>query len=150
MKSKWTLYGILAVAVIAIIVGVAGNDAPTGEVGTAAIFETLASGLKIRDIEVGTGTEAKTGDMVAVHYTGMLEDGTKFDSSYDRGVPLEFLIGAGQLIPGWEEGISGMRVGGKRELVIPPSLAYGEDGAGLIPPNATLTFEVELVTIIEK
>lgn len=109
---------------------------------------TTESGLKIQDIVVGNGNEVKSGDIVAVHYLGMLENGTKFDSSYDRGAPFTTKIGIGEVIEGWDEGIVGMKVGGKRKLIIPPSLGYGEQGAGRsIPPNATLIFEVELIEI---
>jgi peptidylprolyl isomerase len=111
-------------------------------------FVTTETGLKYYDFEVGEGPEAETGQSVAVHYTGWLEDGTKFDSSLDRGQPFVFQLGAGQVIRGWDEGVAGMKVGGQRQLVIPPELGYGEQGAGgLIPPNATLVFEVELVEI---
>ena len=104
--------------------------------------------LEFEDLTVGDGTEAVRGDMVAVHYTGWLIDGTKFDSSLDRGVPLEFVIGQGRVIKGWDEGVGTMKVGGKRELIIPPNLAYGDAGAGgLIPPGATLKFEVELIEL---
>ena len=107
---------------------------------------TTASGLQYRDIEIGTGEAAQNGQTASVHYTGWLLDGTKFDSSVDRGDPLEFRIGAGMVIQGWDEGVASMNVGGKRELVIPPQLAYGDRGAGgVIPPGATLKFEVELV-----
>jgi FKBP-type peptidyl-prolyl cis-trans isomerase len=109
---------------------------------------TTASGLQYTDLEQGTGTEASQGATAVVHYTGWLLDGTKFDSSHDRGVPLEFVIGQGRVIPGWEEGVGTMNVGGKRELIIPPNLAYGAQGAGgVIPPNATLKFEVELIDL---
>ena len=107
---------------------------------------TTASGLQYKDLVVGTGAEASTGATAVVHYTGWLLDGTKFDSSHDRGDPLEFVIGQGRVIAGWEEGVGTMSVGGKRELIIPPNLAYGDRGAGgVIPPGATLKFEVELV-----
>jgi peptidylprolyl isomerase len=107
---------------------------------------TTVSGLKYVVVQEGTGETPKTGDLVKVHYTGTLEDGTKFDSSVDRGEPIEFVLGRGQVIPGWDEGIALMKVGGKAKLIIPPDLAYGEQGAGgVIPPNATLNFEVELV-----
>lgn len=103
--------------------------------------------LKIEDLVVGTGAAAKNGDTVSVHYTGWLENGTKFDSSAG-GAPIEFVLGTGRVIAGWEKGLVGMKVGGKRRLTIPPSLGYGEAGAGdTIPPNATLIFEVELVAI---
>ncbi|MCL6096115.1 MAG: FKBP-type peptidyl-prolyl cis-trans isomerase [Patescibacteria group bacterium] len=107
----------------------------------------MPDGLKIQDISLGTGREAKSGDTVAVNYLGTLENGTKFDSSYDRNQPFITQIGVGQIIKGWDEGIPGMRVGGKRKLIIPPELGYGAQAAGSIPPNSTLVFEVELVSI---
>ena len=105
--------------------------------------------LQIEVLEQGTGEEVKSGDNIAVHYTGTLEDGTKFDSSLDRGKPFVFTLGIGQVIKGWDMGILGMKVGEKRKLVIPPELGYGETGTpgGPIPPNATLIFEVELLSI---
>jgi ketosteroid isomerase-like protein len=104
------------------------------------------SGLKYEDLVVGTGASPQPGQEVTVHYTGTLEDGTKFDSSLDRGQPFKFQIGIGQVIKGWDEGVMTMKVGGKRKLVIPPQLGYGARGAGgVIPPNATLVFEVELL-----
>jgi peptidylprolyl isomerase len=109
---------------------------------------TTPSGLKYEDLKVGTGATPKTGQTVSVQYTGTLENGTKFDSSRDRGVPFEFAIGTGQVIPGWDEGLSTMKVGGRRKLIIPPNLGYGAAGAGgVIPPNATLLFDVELVGV---
>jgi peptidylprolyl isomerase/FKBP-type peptidyl-prolyl cis-trans isomerase FkpA len=106
-----------------------------------------ATGLQSEDLVVGTGEEAQAGDTVSVHYTGWLEDGTQFDSSLDRGQPFEFTIGQGGVIPGWDQGVPGMRVGGTRRLTIPPDLAYGPGGSGPIPPNATLTFEIQLLEI---
>jgi FKBP-type peptidyl-prolyl cis-trans isomerase len=105
--------------------------------------------MNIQDIVVGQGAEAKKGDTLRMHYRGKLEDGTEFDSSYNRGEPFEVPIGAGFVIRGWDEGIPGMKVGGKRVLTIPADMAYGERGVpGVIPPNATLIFEVELVEIV--
>jgi FKBP-type peptidyl-prolyl cis-trans isomerase FkpA len=107
------------------------------------------SGLKYIEIKEGTGKEAKAGDTVAVHYTGWLKDGKKFDSSVDRKMPFEFDLGAGMVIKGWDEGVAGMKEGGKRKLIIPPELGYGDKGAGrgLIPPGAELHFEVELLKV---
>ena len=110
-------------------------------------IEEQASGLKWQDIEVGTGPLA-VDKTASVHYTGWLEDGTKFDSSLDRGRPFEFPVGAGRVIKGWDEGVASMKIGGKRTLLIPPELGYGPRGAGgVIPPNATLLFEVELLEV---
>lgn len=111
--------------------------------------QTTASGLRYIDYGGGSGEAAKAGKRVSVHYTGTLENGSKFDSSRDRGQPFEFGLGQGQVIKGWDEGVAGMRVGDKRRLIIPGDLAYGPRGAGggLIPPNATLIFDVELLGI---
>jgi FKBP-type peptidyl-prolyl cis-trans isomerase FkpA len=109
---------------------------------------TTPSSLQYEDIAEGAGTAAKAGDTVQVHYTGWLTDGTKFDSSVDRKSPFNFKLGAGRVIKGWDEGVAGMKVGGKRKLQIPPQLGYGAQGAGgVIPPNAVLVFEVELLGI---
>lgn len=106
------------------------------------------SGLKYDDLEEGTGAEAAAGAQVTVHYTGWLTDGSKFDSSLDRNQPFQFALGKGQVIRGWDEGVQGMKVGGKRKLTIPSQLGYGAAGAGgVIPPNATLVFEVELLEV---
>ncbi|HEY8246042.1 MAG TPA: FKBP-type peptidyl-prolyl cis-trans isomerase [Hyphomicrobium sp.] len=113
---------------------------------------TTTSGLTIADTKVGTGAEARPGNSCVMHYTGWLYEGgakgTKFDSSLDRGEPFEFPLGAGRVIKGWDEGVAGMKVGGKRTLIIPPQLGYGARGAGgVIPPNATLMFDVELLDV---
>ena len=118
----------------------------------AQTYTTTPSGLKYKDEVVGTGAEAKPGQTVTVHYTGWLDaggkPGKKFDSSVDRGQPFNFPLGAGQVIQGWDTGVAGMKVGGKRTLVIPPQLGYGARGAGgVIPPNATLIFDVELLGV---
>ena len=121
------------------------TSSPTKVTGKAT---TTASGLEYWDIMVGTGATAVAGKPVKVHYTGWLTDGKKFDSSVDRGQPFEFTLGAGQVIKGWDEGVMGMKVGGKRQLRIPPELGYGSHGAGrVIPPNATLIFDVELLEV---
>ena len=110
--------------------------------------QTTPSGLQYIETQLGTGAEAKSGDVVSVHYTGWLENGTKFDSSRDRNETFRFKLGAGQVIKGWDEGVAGMKAGGKRKLTIPAALGYGTRGAGgVIPPNAILVFEVELLGI---
>ena len=109
---------------------------------------TTPSGLIIEDVTVGEGAVAAAGQKVTVHYTGWLTNGTKFDSSKDRNDPFVFPLGGGRVIKGWDEGVQGMKVGGKRKLTIPPALGYGSRGAGsVIPPNATLVFEVELLGV---
>ena len=109
---------------------------------------TTQSGLKYEDVTVGEGAEAKAGDNVNVHYTGWLTDGQKFDSSKDRNQPFQFSLGAGMVVRGWDEGVQGMKIGGVRKLTIPAELGYGARGAGgVIPPNATLVFEVELLGV---
>jgi peptidylprolyl isomerase len=113
-------------------------------------YTTTESGLKYYDLEEGSGPSPEEGQQISVHYTGWLEDGTMFDSSLLRGEPFTFPVGTGQVIPGWDEGVASMKVGGKRQLVIPADLAYGEQGAGgVIPPDATLIFEVELLDVTE-
>ena len=117
------------------------------KVDSSALTKT-ASGLQYQDVKVGSGSEAHDGQVAVVHYTGWLTDGTKFDSSRDRGQPFSFPIGQGQVIPGWDEGVAGMKVGGRRKLVIPASLGYGDMGAPpVIPPGATLVFDVELLDL---
>ncbi len=123
----------------------AGNGSEN--LGSAEATMT-ASGLKYIDVVVGEGASPQKGDRVVVHYTGTLENGKKFDSSRDRNAPFEFTIGVGRVIKGWDEGVMSMKVGGRRQLIIPSELAYGADGAGgVIPPHATLIFDVELLNI---
>lgn len=115
---------------------------------SSANVVTTASGLQYEDLSVGSGTSPQPGQRVTVHYTGWLTNGTKFDSSVDRGSPFQFVIGTGQVIKGWDEGVASMKVGGKRKLTIPAELGYGQRGAGdLIPPGATLVFEVDLLGV---
>lgn len=111
---------------------------------------TTDSGLQYEILTTGKGEPVKNGDLVSVHYTGWLDDGTKFDSSVDRGQPFQFMVGAGQVIKGWDEGVKGMLPGEKRKLIIPAELGYGEQGAGgVIPGGATLTFDVELLKVLK-
>lgn len=142
-------YVILAVAVVAVAALYFIFDYRNKSIDfTQMNTGNKQGGLKIETLKDGAGAGAKAGNTVFVHYTGTLTDGRKFDSSLDRGQPFSFQLGAGQVIKGWEEGILGMRVGEKRKLTIPPELGYGERGAGgLIPPNATLIFEVEMLEI---
>ncbi len=127
-----------------------GDLAQAGALGADLVApkeRSTPSGLRITDLVIGDGAEAVSGEMVAVNYRGTLENGKEFDSSYGRG-PFSFPLGGGRVIRGWDEGVAGMKVGGKRKLVIPPDLAYGERGAGgVIPANATLIFEVELLQV---
>src|ERR1035437_9371291 len=127
------------------------NAIITGQPATAGAnmdnVTTTEGGLQIQDLTVGTGQEVKSGDTVTVNYLGTLENGTKFDSSYDRNQPFTTQIGVGQVIKGWDEGMVGMKVGGKRKLTIPASLGYGSQDMGSIPPNSTLIFEVELLSV---
>jgi FKBP-type peptidyl-prolyl cis-trans isomerase FkpA len=125
----------------------AGGFSASLEVDTAAMTRT-PSGLRYQDVTVGEGKEATPGHPVSVHYTGWLPNGEKFDSSRDRNQPFGFTLGAGEVIAGWDEGVAGMKVGGRRKLVIPPDLAYGTAGAPPdIPPGATLVFDVELLDV---
>jgi FKBP-type peptidyl-prolyl cis-trans isomerase FkpA len=126
---------------------VAREYAPDLQVDLARMTRT-PSGLYIQDLQAGSGSEATAGREVVVHYTGWLPDGQKFDSSVDRAEPFSFVLGGGNVIAGWDEGVAGMKVGGRRRLVIPPDLGYGASGAGgTIPPNATLVFDVELLEV---
>jgi FKBP-type peptidyl-prolyl cis-trans isomerase FkpA len=160
-----TVIGIaaaLAVAIGGYLVWMKQNQTPSGEAqqSTQSAAPTTESSapasapagtekeLKIEELKAGTGEEAVSGKSVSVHYTGWLTDGKEFDSSRKSGQPFTFQLGAGQVIPGWDQGVAGMKIGGKRKLTIPSHLAYGEHGAGnVIPPNATLVFEVELLDV---
>ena len=134
------------IVLMSMIVGLLSGVSFSGAEGEKSI-ET-SSGLQYLDLVKGPGREAHVGETASVHYTGWLKDGTKFDSSLDRGQPFQFRLGAGRVIRGWDEGIVGMNIGSKRKLIIPPHLGYGKRGAGrVIPPNATLIFEVELLDL---
>jgi FKBP-type peptidyl-prolyl cis-trans isomerase len=126
---------------ILLAVAACGGDSGTSPSGGALVST---------DLVVGTGATAVTGDTVTVHYIGTFTNGTKFDSSYDRNQPFTFRLGVGQVIAGFDQGVAGMKVGGKRRLTIPPSLAYGSQGQGTIPPNSTLVFEIDLLSIAGK
>lgn len=168
MKEVLISFGITAVAVLVLVIAqfttnstpqaIASTIQPVSQsvpqpaqvsmTPTNSETITTASGLKYQEITVGTGAIPKQGNKVTVHYIGTLQDGSKFDSSRDRGNPFDFNLGVGQVIKGWDEGLSTMRVGGRRILTIPPDLGYGSRGAGgVIPPNATLIFDVELLKV---
>jgi peptidylprolyl isomerase len=136
-----------AAVLMAALLAVPACAAPATKKGSGTAV-TTASGLKYVDVVVGKGASPRAGKQVTVHYTGTLENGTKFDSSVDRNQPFSFIIGVGQVIKGWDEGVMTMKVGGKRKLIIPATLGYGARGAGgVIPPNATLLFDVELLDV---
>ena len=157
MKTTRHIALLILLVLLSAFVGACGSDDAETSGGDASEESScpegeqeVTEGLTYVEIECGDGDVAETGDTVAVHYTGTLEDGTEFDSSKD-GDPFSFTIGAGGVIEGWEQGVPGMRVGGVRELTIAPELAYGESGAGgVIPPGATLTFEIELIEITQS
>jgi FKBP-type peptidyl-prolyl cis-trans isomerase FkpA len=141
---------IILSAVLGFAFGCGKTNTPTtsGPTKVEGPPTTTPSGLQYWDVAVGTGATATPGNTVSVHYTGWLTTGEKFDSSRDRNQPFSFPLGAGQVIKGWDEGVAGMKVGGKRQLRIPPNLGYGASGAGgVIPPNATLIFDVELLGV---
>ncbi len=142
MKSS-LMYAVVLISMIVALLSAAFLSAAEKE----KLMET-SSGLQYLDLVKGAGREAHVGETASVHYTGWLKDGSKFDSSLDRGQPFQFRLGAGRVIKGWDEGVVGMNIGSKRKLIIPPHLGYGKRGAGrVIPPNATLIFEVELLDL---
>ena len=144
MKTPLIIIALVVVGAAVAYFAIDGTD------GGGAVGDTIKtkSGLMYVDHKIGDGKVAKAGDMVLVHYTGTLKNGEKFDSSVDRGKPFPFPLGQGKVIKGWDEGVAGMKEGGKRTLIIPPNLAYGEDGSPpVIPPNSTLIFEVELLKV---
>ncbi len=146
-KTLIILLIIIAAGIFAYAISGRSSTPDTTMTQTTDTKTPSATELKIEDTKVGTGEEVKSGDMIVIHYNGTLTDGTKFDSSYDRGEPFETQIGVGQVIQGWDEGVVGMKVGGKRKLTIPPAMGYGERATGPIPANSTLIFEVELMDI---
>jgi len=144
--KKSTLLIIIILVALAVVACLFLKNSNKGQGSNNNIKEI--QGMKIETLKEGTGEEAKNGDTVVVNYVGILQDGTKFDSSIDRGTPFSFTLGIGQVIKGWDLGVSGMKIGEKRKLTIPPELGYGSQGAGgVIPPNSTLIFEVDLLEI---
>lgn len=140
------LFGLLALLFVFLLVSCSRSGSTSAPTRVTGSPQTTASGLQYWDITTGSGETAVPGKRVKVHYTGWLADGKKFDSSLDHGQPFQFILGIGQVIRGWDQGVAGMKVGGKRQLRIPPELGYGARGAGSdIPPNATLIFDVELL-----
>lgn len=152
MRRHSFFLSLFIVFILSVPIALAAPDQKEGKIEKSEAgkekTEKTPSGLEYVDLIKGTGPSPQKGQTVVVHYTGWLTNGKKFDSSVDRAEPFEFQIGVGQVIPGWDEGVSTMKVGGKRKLIIPPGLAYGKRGAGgVIPPDATLVFEVELLKI---
>lgn len=152
INNKWLIIAILGVLLVLAGIFFLGRRDGSDEVGLKTKVNEMVKEeikeLKIEDLKVGEGASATSGQKVTVHYTGTLVDGTKFDSSLDRGVPFSFELGAGEVIQGWDLGVVGMRVGGKRRLTIPSHLGYGERGAGAaIAPNSVLVFEIDLLEV---
>jgi FKBP-type peptidyl-prolyl cis-trans isomerase len=150
-KTTFNIPGFLVfiVAFVLVLGGVLLIDRSSSQVQNTETMATVdTTNLKVEDLKIGTGVEAVNGKKVTVNYVGTLVDGTKFDSSYDRNEPFEFTLGIGEVIQGWDAGVAGMKVGGKRKLTVPPELGYGSSGAGdVIPPDSTLIFEVELLDV---
>ena len=148
MKTLLLAIGIVGVGMFAAAQTAPKQSAPSGPTKVTGPSTKTASGLEYWDTKVGTGPVAQSGQHVKVHYTGWLTNGKKFDSSVGTGKPFEFMLGAGQVIKGWDEGVAGMKVGGQRQLHIPPDLAYGPAGyPPVIPPNSALIFDVQLVEV---
>jgi FKBP-type peptidyl-prolyl cis-trans isomerase len=156
MKRTLTIVAIVAAVLVGLFFALSKpieenkldeSSLDLNKIASPSAQATSSADLKIEDLKVGTGSAVKSGDTVKVHYLGTLLDGTKFDSSYDRNQPFETKIGVGQVIQGWDQGIVGMKVGGKRKLTVPPELGYGSQVMGNIPANSTLVFEVELLEI---
>ena len=147
-KAFWAILGVLILGLIYVLFFSGKSNPKIDTITNTQDKKMDTNKLIIEDIKIGDGKEAKSGDTVVMQYKGTLTDGTKFDSSYDRNEPFTTQIGVGQVIKGWDLGVPGMKIGGKRKLTIPPDLGYGSRGAGaVIPPNATLIFEVELLDI---
>lgn len=154
MNKSFTIFAFVCILALGIFVyfifgfNQKASDTASDTVSTSQTTnETVPADLKIEDIKVGTGKEVKSGDTVVIHYKGTLANGKQFDNSYDRGEPFETQIGVGGVIKGWDIGVVGMKVGGKRKLTIPPSLGYGDQDRGPIPANSTLIFELELLEV---
>jgi FKBP-type peptidyl-prolyl cis-trans isomerase FkpA len=143
----WKTLLFLVLAAVILYVGYTYVPSPTDTASETVITNADIQDMTIEDKKIGTGATAEAGKMVSVHYVGTLTNGTKFDSSRDRGTPFTFKLGAGQVIEGWDKGVSGMKVGGIRKLTIPPELGYGSQANGPIPANSTLVFEVELLDV---
>lgn len=146
--STGTTYFIVFILLVGLGYGAyqfIGNETKTHN--AMVQIDTTTKGISITDVIEGEGREAEKGEVLTVHYVGRLVDGTQFDSSYDRGVPFSFTLGDGEVIPGWDKGLVGMKVGGTRRLVIAPEFAYGSSQVGAIPPDSTLVFEVSLINI---
>lgn len=149
-KKTWIAVGVSVLVVVFFLFGgQIMNFFRSGTIDQTSpqVNSQAVQGLIVQDVVVGTGEEARPGNILTAHYTGALSDGVVFDSSVARGTPIQFVLGAGQVIAGWDQGLAGMRVGGRRILIIPPSLAYGDRAVGPIPPNSTLIFEVELLGV---
>ncbi len=150
ISKKGLLIAVVVIVALTTILGTGGFGLGSGISQTPQDAQDAEPVVEAQELAVGTGPQAAAGDTLTVNYTGTLVDGTKFDSSYDRNEPISLVLGAGDVIRGWDIGLTGMRAGGKRKLTIPPELAYGDQAVDGIPANATLVFEVELLSIAPK